>query len=49
MDLLNIEQRSPDILLDLAAIQTMFNGGTVYAVAPETVPDAGDLAAIFRF
>ncbi|MBC7235878.1 MAG: hypothetical protein H5T69_08550, partial [Chloroflexi bacterium] len=36
-------------LLDLAAIQTVLNGGTVYAVEPETVPDGASLAAIFRF
>ncbi len=36
-------------LLDLAAIQTILNGGTVYAVEPEQVPDHGLLAAVFRY
>ncbi|HEY9709015.1 MAG TPA: hypothetical protein V6D48_12510, partial [Oculatellaceae cyanobacterium] len=36
-------------LLDLAAIQTILNGGTVYAVEPEKVPDEAPLAAVFRF
>jgi len=36
-------------LLDLAAIQTLFNGGTVYAVESEKMPDDALLAAIFRF
>lgn len=36
-------------LLDLAAIQTFLNGGTVYAVSPEDVPDSGPMAAIFRY
>lgn len=36
-------------LLDLAAIQTVFNGGTVYAVESEKVPGGAPLAAIFRF
>jgi hypothetical protein len=37
-------------LLDLAAVQTFLNGGTVYAVAPEEVPASGEpLAAVFRY
>ena len=37
-------------LLDLAAVQTFLNGGTVFAVEPEAVPAAGEpLAAIFRY
>ena len=36
-------------LLDFAAIQTFLNGGTVYAVEPENVPDDRHLAAIFRY
>ena len=44
-------ERTPgdEDLLDLAAIQTILNGGTVYAVEPENVPDGAPLAAIFRF
>lgn len=36
-------------LLNSAAIQTLLNGGTVYAVEPEDVPDAAPLAAVFRY
>jgi hypothetical protein len=36
-------------LLDLAAIQTILNGGIVYAVEPEQVPDHAPLAAVFRY
>ncbi|MFB2938861.1 hypothetical protein ACE1B6_26715 [Aerosakkonemataceae cyanobacterium BLCC-F154] len=36
-------------LLDSAAVQTILNGGIVYAVAPEKVPDKAPLAAVFRF
>jgi len=36
-------------LLDLTAIQTLIKGGTVYAVAPEEVPDEAALAAILRY
>jgi hypothetical protein len=36
-------------LLDLAAIQSLLNGGTVYAVPPAEVPDQQPVAAVFRF
>ncbi|HBB35060.1 MAG TPA: hypothetical protein DDZ80_25670 [Cyanobacteria bacterium UBA8803] len=36
-------------LLNSAAIQTILNGGTVYAVEPEKVPDNAPLAAVFRY
>ncbi|MBN2255356.1 MAG: hypothetical protein JW736_06600 [Deltaproteobacteria bacterium] len=36
-------------LLDFAAIRTMLNGGTVYAVTPDEVPDATAMVAIFRY
>ena len=36
-------------LLDFAAIQTLLNNGTVYAVEPEKVPDEALLAAVFRY
>jgi hypothetical protein len=38
-----------DDLLDLAAVQTLLHGGTVYAVAPEEVPDNTLVAAVFRY
>lgn len=36
-------------LLDAAAVQSILNGGTVYAVEPEHVPDNALLAAVFRY
>jgi hypothetical protein len=36
-------------LLDMAAIQSILNGGTVYAVEPEQVPGDAPLAAVFRY
>ena len=36
-------------LIDFAAVQTLLNGGTVYAVEPEDVPGGGQVAAILRF
>lgn len=36
-------------LLDAAAVQTLLNGGTVYAVEPEKVPESAAIAAVFRY
>jgi len=36
-------------LLDAAAIHSILNGGTVYAVGPQNVPDQKLLAAVFRY
>lgn len=36
-------------MLDFAAISTPLNGGRVYAVEPERVPDEALAAAIFRY
>ena len=36
-------------LLDLAAIQSILNGGTVYAVKSEKMPAHAPLAAVFRY
>jgi hypothetical protein len=36
-------------LLDFAAIHTFLNGGTVYAVMPEQVPDDSSVAAVLRY
>ncbi|MBN2397850.1 MAG: hypothetical protein JXI32_05670 [Deltaproteobacteria bacterium] len=36
-------------LLDLAAIQTILNGGTVYAIKQKEMPEDAPLAAIFRY
>lgn len=42
-------QTGDEDLLDLAAVQTLFNSGTVFVVPPERVPDEGLLAAVFRY
>ncbi len=36
-------------LLDFAAVHTLLNDGTVYAVEPENVPGSEPVAAIFRY
>lgn len=36
-------------MLDFAAIHTLLNGGTVYTVEPDNVPDGATAAAIFRY
>jgi hypothetical protein len=36
-------------LLDLAAVHTLLNGGTVYAVEPQRLPGETALAAVFRY
>lgn len=42
-------QPGDEDLLDLAAIQSILKGGTVYAVDPEQVPDHAPLAAVLRY
>jgi hypothetical protein len=42
-------QPGDEDLLNAAAIQTIFHGGTVYAVEPEEVPDDTPVAAVFRY
>lgn len=36
-------------LLDLAAVQTLLQGGTIYVVEPDQIPAAADVAAILRY
>lgn len=36
-------------LLEIASIQTFLNGGRVFILSPEKMPDTGDLAALFRY
>jgi hypothetical protein len=43
------QQTGGEDLLDLAAIQTFQNGGQVYAVPQQDVPDGQAMAAIFRY
>jgi hypothetical protein len=42
-------QPDDEDMLDFAAIHTLLNGGTVYAVEPDKVPDGAPAAAIFRY
>ncbi len=43
------EEKGDEDLLDFVAVQTLLNGGVVYAVAPGDVPGESMAAAIFRF
>jgi hypothetical protein len=36
-------------LHDFAAIQTFLNGGPVFILSPEKMPDESPLAAVFRY
>lgn len=42
-------QPGDEDLLNSAAIQTLLNGGEVYAVEPDEVPGTAPLAAVFRY
>jgi hypothetical protein len=42
-------QPGDEDLLDLAALQTLAQGGTVYEVRPEQMPDNAPMAAIYRY
>ena len=42
-------ERGDEDLLDFAAIHTLLNSGTVYAVAPDEIPGGGTVAAVFRY
>jgi hypothetical protein len=42
-------QPGDEDLLDRVAIETLLGRGTVYAVAPDEVPDGGVLAAVLRY
>ena len=43
------QRNGSEDLLDLAAVQTFLNGGTVYAVPQQEVPDGQAMAATFRW
>lgn len=49
LEIHNEAQPGDEDLLNAAAIQTIFHGGTVYAVEPENVPDDAPVAAVFRY
>ncbi len=36
-------------LLEIAAIQTYLNGGSVFILPPEKMPEPKDLVAVFRY
>jgi hypothetical protein len=42
-------QRGGEDLLDLAAVKTFLNGGKVFAVPQQEVPDGQAMAAVFRY
>lgn len=42
-------QPNDEDMLDFAAIHTLLNGGTVYVVKPEQMPNDASAAAIFRY
>lgn len=42
-------QPGDEDLLNVAAVQTILNGGKVYAVPPDAVPDEARVAAVFRY
>lgn len=43
------EEAGDDDLLDVAAIQTVLNGGTVFAVKEDEIPGGSSIAANFRY
>lgn len=43
------QQPDNEDLLDFAAVHTLINGGTVYAVPAEHVPDGGSVVATYRW
>ncbi|MGG6267833.1 hypothetical protein ACQ4M3_12135 [Leptolyngbya sp. AN03gr2] len=45
----NEAQPEDEDLLDAAALQTIINGGTVYAVEPDRMPSDAPIAAVFRY
>lgn len=45
----DVQTNSSEDLLDLAAVQTFLNGGTVYAVPQQEVPGGHAMAAVFRY
>ena len=49
LEMHNDAQPGDEDLLNAAAIQTIFHGGTVYAVEPREVPDDTPVAAVFRY
>ncbi|MBD1917389.1 MULTISPECIES: hypothetical protein [Cyanophyceae] len=49
LEIHNDAQPGDEDLLNAAAIQTIFHGGTVYAVEPQEMPNEVSIAAVFRY
>jgi hypothetical protein len=49
LELHDQEQTGSEDLLDLAAVQTLRHGGTVYGLEPDHMPGETHLAAVFRY
>lgn len=49
LDLHSEPKPNDEDMLDFAAIHTLLNGGTVYAIEPEKLPNNAMAAAIFRY
>jgi len=45
----DVAQKGGEDLLDLAAVRTFLNGGKVFAVPQQEVPDGQAMAAVFRY
>jgi hypothetical protein len=43
------EKTGDEDLFEFTATRTLLNGGIVYVVEPENMPDTGSLAAVFRY
>lgn len=47
--LYNEPEPGDEDMLDFAAVHTFLNGGKVYAVKPDEMPDEAPVAAVFRY
>lgn len=47
--LLDEAEPGADELLDVAAVQTLLNGGTVYSLTADAMPTGEPITAIFRY
>jgi hypothetical protein len=49
LDILDRESDTMEDLIDKAVLKTIQNGGEVYFMEANEMPEAGELAAIFRY
>lgn len=49
LDILDRESDNIEDLIDKAVLKTIQNGGEVYFMEANEMPEAGELAAIFRY